>query len=74
MYFRPSFVTGLDAKGNTKVIYAGTDPDKAISAFKDLRTSGGGGLQAVALFLKPMDSMHAKFDLAEVKPTKAVKL
>ena len=75
MYFRPSIVIGKDGKGKVNVIYAGESPDEAISTFKGIRDVGGKGLQALALFLKPLDSMHAKFEpAAEVKPTKAIKI
>mgnify|MGYP003332532794 CR=1 FL=1 len=75
MYFRPSIVIGKDSKGKVSVVYAGESPDEAVTTFKDLRDTGGKGLQALALFLKPLDSMHAKFDpVTEVKPTKAIKL
>lgn len=75
MYFRPSIVLGQDAAGKVKVVFAGVDPDQAITTFKEYRDAGGKGLQALALFLKPMDSMHAKFEPpVEVKPAKAVKL
>jgi hypothetical protein len=65
MYYRPSIVIGKDVNGKTKVVYAGEDPDKAIESFKSLRDSGGKGFEALALFLKPMDSMHAKFEVKQ---------
>lgn len=75
MYFRPSIVLGKDAKGKVNVVYAGESPDEAISTFKGIRDSGGKGLQALALFLKPLDSMHCKFEpVVEVKPLKAIKV
>lgn len=75
MYFRPSIVIGKDGKGKTSVVYAGENPDEAIATFKGIRDTGGKGYQALALFLKPLDSMHAKFEpVAEVKPTKVVKV
>lgn len=74
MYFRPSIVLGKNASGKTTVVYAGEEPDQAIEQFKAIRDAGGQGFQALALFLKPMDSMHAKFDLlVEVKPSKKIK-
>lgn len=75
MYFRPSIVIGKDVKGKTTVLYVGDDPDQAVDTFKGIRDTGGKGLQALALFLKPTDSMHAKFEhLGEIKPSKGIQL
>ncbi len=65
MYFRPSIVIGQDMNGKVKVAYVGENPDDAIATFKSIRDSGGKGFQALALFLKPLDSMHAKFEVTK---------
>jgi hypothetical protein len=55
-------VLGKDMNNKVKVVYAGEDPEVAITAFKKIRDEGGKGYQALAVFLKPMDNLHAKFE------------
>ena len=75
MAFNPSFVAGIDAKGQPKVIAISMDVGEVTEAFKELRAAGFKGYTNVNLYIKPPDSMHGTADtLSEVKPSKAIKI
>jgi hypothetical protein len=75
MAFSPSFVAGVDSTGKLKVIASSLDVAEVREVYNDLRASGFKGFREVAIYIKPPDSLHGKaYQLAEIKPIKAVKL
>ena len=68
-------MAGLDSKGAVKIIAAGQDVGEITATFKELRAAGFKGYSNVKLYVKPPHLLAGTADiLAEVKPSKAIKV